>query len=199
MCGEPHGDHDACGVDEHRRHVASHQADREDSARAATADPDSMKEGEHQHAKRGDHEVDPRARFLDEKQTLVRDVPLPRRHRERRTRRDADQLRRGTQDPPEIVRPRIGVVALHAPDDQRHHGHHAEFRLHETTPDCRRRTRSRLTPPNSASAIAHTQTISGSGRSSRRPRDPRLPPEGAAADRRHPRSQPCAGRSPAPR
>ena len=77
MIGEPHRDRDAHGVDDHRRRIARQQAHTQHAA-PSRAGSDAVKQGERHHAERGDHEVDPRAGFLDQEQALAREVAFSR-------------------------------------------------------------------------------------------------------------------------
>ena len=187
MSGEPHGDRDAHRVDDHRRGVARQQADTEHSSSRAGG-PDPVKQGERDHRERGDHEVDPRAGFLNQKQPLAREVSLSRDHRKRSAGHEVNRLRSRAQDPPQVVHARIGVVALQPPGNQRHERQHTEFGLHwlaeadqppprlrrsaeasakaeASAPRAamRRRVRRRCVEPSRAKATAHTQTSPGSG------------------------------------
>jgi len=92
MRGEPHGDRDAHGVDHHRRHIARQEAHANHSSSRAGGS-NAMKEGECDHRERGDHEVDPRARLLDQEQALAREVAFAGLHRERCACRRTHQLR----------------------------------------------------------------------------------------------------------
>src|SRR5678816_1682568 len=107
---------------------------------------------DHQHAERGDHEVDPRARLLDQEQALAREVAFAGLHRERCACRDAHELRSRSENPPEIVRACIGVVSLQTPGDQGRNGEHDDFRFHGTISGAGLKTRAYITPPRAQEA-----------------------------------------------
>jgi hypothetical protein len=96
-----------------------------------------MKESEHQHAERGDQEVDPSARFLDQEQAVAREISLSRLKREACSGDDANQPRDRGQDPPQVVRTGGGVVSLQNPRNQHGTGDHEDLHLHATPRDRR--------------------------------------------------------------
>jgi len=114
MCGQPHRRGHPPGVDDDGRTIARQQAEAE-HLRGRTCRFDVVEHRVHQHAERRDHEIDARARFLDEEQVLPREIAFARLEREVRPRRDADQPRCRTQDPQQVVGTGVGVVPLQAP------------------------------------------------------------------------------------
>jgi hypothetical protein len=98
MLREPHRDHDAHAVDDHRSRVARKQAHAEDDDTVADS-PDAVQKRERQHRERRDHEVDPGAGLLDQKHTFRREVTFARDRREHDTSHQAHEMRGGRQHP----------------------------------------------------------------------------------------------------
>ena len=141
VCSQPHRQRNAYGIDDDCGQIGCQQAHAK-QARRRRGRSGPTRERVHQHAERRDHEIDARARLFDQEQVLAREIAFARLKRERRPGRDADQPCRRTQDPQQIVRRSVGVVALQAPGDQRRRPEQDEPRLHAATPERRRRERS---------------------------------------------------------
>lgn len=77
MSGQPHRHRDAHRVHKHRGRITRHDAQCKDAGARETG-PDPATEDARHHAEGGTHEVQPRARLLDQKQRLARQISLPR-------------------------------------------------------------------------------------------------------------------------
>src|SRR5688572_7291375 len=155
--GDPNPNH----VHRYCGHIAGEQTDTKDAERRS-GNCASMTQHDCQHAEGRNHKVDAGARFLDQKEPVVRKVALSRTPLERRTGNDAHQPGRRRQHPRQLLRRCLCIVALQAPRDEKRHRNHQELRPHSTTPERWRRARSRLTVPNIAATIAASHTMSGS-------------------------------------
>lgn len=138
MVGQPHRHRNTDGVDDDRRRIACQQTHRKHLRRPERRSH-VMKEREHHHAERRDHEVDAGARFLDQEPVFARQIPFAGLEHERRPRGDGHQPRGRSQNPEEIVRGSGGVVTLQPPDDQSCRPQRDEPTLHAPTPERRRR------------------------------------------------------------
>ena len=185
----------ACGVDQHGRRIAGQQA-RTQHARGRRRGADAVQEREDQHPERGDHEVDARAGFLDQEQTLAREVPFSRLRHERWCRSiDAGQPRRrtrGSTPDPRPARPRSAASAPRRSAPPTASTHESQPHDDASRPPAPPRQHAGRRRSNTRTSRAHPHDAGFGTVASRRPRDRTRPPEAAAAGRRRRRPHWCA-------